>query len=58
MNALLGAISRALDAIGRSSGEEFAHGLEVYRLIEHPREEKGPAGSGLGEHDRMLRRAA
>ncbi len=40
MNRLIDALIRFLEAVGRTPGEEFSHGLGTYRLIEHPREER------------------
>lgn len=59
MNAVLRAIDRYLNALARTSGEEFSHGLYLYQLIEHPREAKPWIGpEQLGETDRVLRRAS
>lgn len=59
MNAVLRAIDRYLNALARTSGEEFAHGLYVYQLIEHPRETKPwISPEELGDPDRVLRQAS
>jgi len=59
MNGFLRAIDRYLNALARTPGEEFAHGLDDYRLIEHPREAKPrPGPELLGEQDHLLRLAS
>lgn len=59
MNVLLRAIDRYLNALGRTPGEEFSHGMYLYRLIEHPREVKPWIGpEQLGDPDRVLRCAS
>jgi len=59
MRVVIGMIERFLVALGRTPGEEFSHGLYTYRLIEHPREEKGSHRIGpLGDEDEVLRRAS
>lgn len=59
MDQLLRALDRYLNALARTPGEEFAHGLHIYRLIEHPRDAR-PARrpETLGEEDRILERAS
>lgn len=59
MNRLIDALIRFLEAVGRTPGEEFSHGLGTYRLIEHPREERvSLARTALGEEDEVLRLAS
>lgn len=59
MDRLMRAIDRYLNALARTPGEEFAHGLHTYRLIEHPREVRRASLPGtLGDDDEMLRHAS
>jgi len=59
MNAVLRAIDRYLNALARTPGEEFSHGMYRYQLIEHPREVRPWIDpEQLGDPDRVLRRAS
>ncbi len=58
MNGFLRAIDRYLNALARTPGEEFAHGLHDYRLIEHPREAKPRPGPSCSENRTLLRLAS